>query len=267
MLFGLIAFSFLPTNELKRNGRNFFFLFFSILLTQTIYRSVTTLLTIANTIQNSIFADMAATTARINIQSPDAGFLFCYYIFILELILIILLSLITSVALIIQLYKSNYKNRNIEFFMVSSLLSFVLLFMISFISLPAFIERPIAFIVLYLCLSLPFLLYQLEKTRKIYTNLIIAIVFILIIFTVLIAGWYSPYNVITTSEITGRNFLTKHPELEIEDGWSMKNVYIKRLTNFEVMRGEKIKGYLENVENKSSIYHNGDFIVYNVRSF
>ena len=109
---------------------------------------------------------------------------------------------------------------------------------------------------------MPFLLLQIEKKKTFFRNLIFASIVLLIALTVLNTGWYHSYNVVTSSEISGRLFLTQHEELEILNKWAPQNVYIKRITNFVKLRGERVEGYLEDVDNKQPIYDNGNFIIY-----
>lgn len=110
---------------------------------------------------------------------------------------------------------------------------------------------------------MPLLLSQLEKKNLLFKYVIILLIILLIVLTVINTGWYHPYNIVTTSEITGRDFLIQHPELDIPNEWCAEDLYIKRMSNFEILRGENVEGYLENIDKKKSVYNNGNFIVYN----
>lgn len=259
MLIGLTVPSILSIDTLKVKVSNYFILFITLLLSQTYYRSIVTSTTIINAIKSFLSFDLTATTNRINIASPNISFLIDYTIYKLKLILIVLLSILSSLVIINRLRKNKSK---IDFFILSSLSSFILLFVIGFIALPGFIERPIIFITIYLSISFPFLLYHLEM-KNVSTNLAIAAVILLVLMTFINTGWYDSYNVVPMSEISGGNFVDKHPELDMSYNPFPKNIYIKRSTNFEILRGEKIDGYLKNIERKKAIYNNGDFIYYN----
>lgn len=259
---GFLIQALVSINELKIKLSSFFVLYFSLLLSQTVYRSTTTTNTIANTIINTLAHDVSSTTERITIISPNIYYIFEYRLYILKVILIVLLAIISFISIITKMNKSNYKSSTIEFFIASSLIGFVGLFVISFIALPQFIERPLPFITLILCISLPYMVSNVESIKKIYKKMVFMTLIFLILISVLNNGWSDSYNLITPSEIDGREFLIQHNELKISNEWAPKNVYLKRISNFEILKNEHVTGYLQNVDSKNSIYHNGNFIIY-----
>lgn len=262
LLAGHMIPSLISFKELRIKLSNIFLLYGSLLLSQTIYRSESTTNAIATSILNVLSQDISSTNDKINITSPDMYYIIEYRLYILKVIIIILLSIVVSGLIIKKINKNNYKLSEISFFLSSCLISYIILFMISFIALPQFMERPLSFIIILLSISLPYFMLEIGSIKGSYKHIVVSILTLLILISVLNSGWNESYNRISQTEIYGRDFLHLHKELKITNEWIPKDTYIKRVSNLKIIRHEYIKGYLENIDIKHSIYNNGNFIIF-----